>query len=309
MLKRYSVYDRPKHNDICVAMCFFRPVGYQKPIDNILTVIETFDKAAIPVFVIELLYANQQPIISNSYVVNSTTVLFAKENLWNIIEKRIPENYDKIIFMDADVIYSKPSWLNDSSQLLEDNDVIQCMEWSYKDINSISEQVMVDPDPTKNRISFAKAIKHQLDIDLMKHHMGFCVGIRRDFFHKIGGFFEYALTGYGDTLFWACFTKDFYPGRQHYVDFFPEINEKYLIYRRDLSRHYSYPNRVGYVEDCLAMHLYHGTVANRRYTNRQHYIPSAYEFYHNKHGVLEMRSFDADKKDLTQYWLDRKEDE
>jgi hypothetical protein len=66
---------------------------------------------------------------------------------------------------------------------------------------------------------------------------------------------------------------------------------------------------VDYVSDCLAMHLYHGTLANRRYTNRAHYIPSKYEFYHNNEGVLEMKSYDDSKKDLAGYWLDRKEDE
>ena len=309
MLKGYTGYEQPLYSDICVAMCVFRPVGYTKPINNLYVVVRSLKKAGIPIYLIELLYPNQSALMTDSVVVHGNSVIFSKENLWNLVEKHIPNQYSKIIFMDTDVLYSKPSWFNDCSRLLDVNDAIQCMEWSHKDIHSPTQQVSLSEDPIKNRIAFAKAIVLQLDIDLMKHHMGFCIGIRRDFFHKINGFFEYAMTGYGDTLFWSCFTKDFYPGRQHYVDFFHDVNERYLDYRRHMSRFYVYPNRVGYVEDCLAMHLYHGTISNRRYTNRQHYIPSQYEFFHNQDGVLEMRSFDQSKKDLTQYWLDRKEDE
>jgi hypothetical protein len=309
MLRSYKYYDKPIYNDICVAMCFFSPVGYKKPINNITIILEEFKKANIPVFVIELLYPNQTSIIPNSFVVRGETILFSKENLWNLLEKRIPDQYSKIIFMDSDVLYSKPSWFNDSSILLENNNAIQCMEWSHKDIHSMCEEVTIGDDPKVNRISFAKAIKLQLEIDLRLHHMGFCIGIRRDFMHKINGFFEYATTGYGDTLFWSCLTKDFWPRRQYCSEFFADIYLKYVEYREHLSKFHEYPNGVDYVSDCLGMHLYHGSISNRRYTDRQHYIPSKYEFYHNNDGVLEIKSFDETKKDLKQYWIDRKEDE
>ena len=309
MIKKYTGYDYPNNNNTCIAMCFFSPVGYKKPIKNIFTILDEFKKSSIPVFVIELLYPNQVSIIPNSIVVKGQSILFSKENLWNILEKRIPDQYSKIIFMDSDVLYSKPSWFNESSDLLENNDVIQCMEWSHKDITTIDEEIEINHDPTVHRESFAKAIKSQVEIDLRLHHMGFCAGIRRDFFHKINGFFEYATTGYGDTLFWSCLTKDFWPRRQYCSEFFADIYIKYVEYRKHLSEHYIYPNRVDYVSDCLAMHLYHGSVANRRYTDRQHYIPAKYEFYYNDQGVLEIKSYDETKKDLIQYWIDRKEDE
>ncbi len=309
MIFSYQGYNAPIKKDICVAMCFFSPVGYKKPINNVFTVIDSFNKANIPYYIIELLYPGQTSIIPNSIVVHGKSILFSKENLWNILEKHIPEQYSKVIFMDTDVLYSDPDWLDKASDLLEYNHTIQCMEWSHKDINSVYEKIELSEDPMFHKISFAKAIKTQAEIDLRLHHMGFCIGIRRDFFHKINGFFEYAMTGYGDTLYWSCFTKDFYPRRKHFVDFFADINEKYIEYRKYLSQFYIYPEKVDYLSGCLAMHLYHGTVANRRYTNRQHYIPSSYSFYYNDENVLEIKSEDASKKDLIQYWLDRKEDE
>ena len=309
MLIQYVGYNKPENNDTCIGMCFFSPVGYQKPIQHINLILEQLNKAKIPVFVIELLYPNQTQKITNSILVKSNTVLFSKENLWNVLESKIPDKYSKIIYTDSDVLYSNPNWFNESSHLLENNDVIQCMEWSHKDIHSIEDKVTIGNDPKINRISFAKAIKTQQEIDLSLHHMGFCIGIRRDFFHKIDGFFEYATTGYGDTLFWSCLTKDFWPRRQYCSEFFADIYARYVSYRSHLSKYYTYPERVDYVKNCLGMHLYHGSIPNRRYTDRQHYIPSEYDFFYNSYGVLEIASHDESKKDLIQYWIDRKEDE
>lgn len=305
----YIGYDKPNNNDTCVAMCFFSPVGYQKPIANIQTVINEFKLYNIPFYVIELLYPGQISIIPNSITVHSDSIIFSKENLWNLLEKKIPDSYSKILFMDSDILYSKPSWFNDSAKLLETNDVIQCMEWSHKDIRSINDTIEFNNDRSIHRISFAKAIQEEQKIDLQFHHMGFCVGIRRDFFHKINGFFDKAITGYGDTLFWSCFTKDFYPRQEKFAEFFSDINEMYIPYRKNIALYYNYPKRVGYVSNCLAMHLYHGTIENRRYTNRQHYIPKPYILYYNHENVLCIRSENHNQKDLLQYWIDRKEDE
>jgi hypothetical protein len=311
MLLSYKKYQTPINNDICVVMCFFNPVGYKRTVENLLTVIKEFKEYNIPFYIIELLYPHQKPLLQNSIVVKSQSVIFSKENLWNIAESRIPDKYSKIIFLDSDILFSREDWLDRSSELLEHNDVIQSMEWAHKDILYPNDEVFLNP--IVHKYSYAKAIKDQVLPSSQKYHPGFCVGIRRDFFHKIGGFFEHGLVGGGDVLFWFCLTEEKFRSHHYKEHLFgvqlpSNAKQLYIDYQKNLDRYYNSSNRVSYVEDCIALHLYHGSTPNRFYSTRDKYYLSDCEYFYNEDGVLEIKS-NISKNGLIQYWIDRKEDD
>ena len=209
MILSYNGYNKLTNDDICVGMCYFNPMQYKKPLRNIQLVQEQFDRYSIPYYIVELVYPDQSPVIKNAIVVRSNSILFSKENLWNIVEKNIPEKYSKIIFMDADIFCCDPEWFNKTSKLLDTNDLVHNMEYLYKDINYVYEKN--DIDLTTARYSIIKAVKNNEPIELMIHHTGYVIAINRSFFKKLGGIFEYGITGYGDTLFWSSFIKDYEP--------------------------------------------------------------------------------------------------
>lgn len=309
MLAKYSYYNEPIHNTICVGMCFFNPVNYKKTLLNIKIVIEELTKYKIPCYVIELLYPGQEQSIPNSYIVRAESVLFSKENLWNLLEKKIPDQYNKIIFMDSDVLFSDPDWINKSHDLLMDNDIIQPMEYVYKDIYSIDEEISLNPedlDFAKNKIAFVKAIKEGSKIDLGIHAPGFVLGIDRNFFSNIGGFFEHCLTGSGDLAFWSAFIPDYTLGSHHLHS---NAMNRYLDYKKLINKYFS-SQKLDYVSGCIAMHLNHGHDKNRRYKDRQKYLPLDCNYVYNQYGVLEITSVIPNQKyQLINYWFDRKEDE
>jgi hypothetical protein len=298
----FEPYSIPLNKDTCVALCFFRPVEYKNPLINLKIVLEDLSLANIPYFTIELLYPNQINTISNpTLTVFSNSVLFSKENLWNILETKIPEKYTKIVFIDADIRFSNPNWLDRISESLDKHSVIQPMDFSYRDIpnNTNSYSISVD----NFRPSTAKGICNKELMDISKHYPGFAIGIRRDFFKKIGGFFEYGLNGFGDSLFWGSF----YDFDSKFTELTTTLFPEYIEYKNNI-KNLIQDNTVGYLKKSEIFHLYHGALQNRRYDRRDHYIPTKFSVQKNEYGVLELESYDPERN-LKQYWVDRKEDE
>lgn len=310
MILQYNGYNKLLADDICIAMCYFNPLKYHKPLENIQIIQKEFDKYSIPYYTVELIYPNQYPVIKNAHVVRSNSVLFSKENLWNIAEKIIPSKFTKIIFMDSDIVCSDSNWINNTRKLLETNYLVHNMDYSYRDIDSITEQKDIDINALK--YSFIKAIKNNEQIELLIHHTGYCTAIDREFFHKLGGIFDHGITGHGDTLFWASFIDNYDP---------PSDCQKFLmgprcsLIRKNWNEYkknalsVSSLNKISYLPDANILHLKHGAKENRKYGQRSAYISGVFNLFYNDDGVLEINIINENNKDLIQYWIDRKEDE
>lgn len=298
-----DIYNAPIKNDICVALSFFSPYNYETPKMNLAIVLDQLSKSNIPFYTIELLYPGQKNLIKDPTItVYGKSVLFSKENLWNILETKIPQEYKKIIFIDADIKFSDADWFNKASEALDIYDTIQPMEYIYRDI--FSNDISFDLEKGKIHNIIAKNIAEKrmiMDKEIKFYgHPGHAIGIRRDFFHKIGGLFEYGINGFGDAMYWGYFHTLNLMGTNFGSQLFPEYkNIRQRMYELKTD------NTVGYIKDIYCLHLYHGETKNRKYGNRNHYVPENFKLYKNEYGVLEIDG----KHDLIQYWIDRKEDD
>lgn len=305
--KKYYTTDI---SDTYVVMCFFSPMGFKKPVENIRYNITRLKEAKIPYVLIELLYPDQSQQIEDSIIVKASSIIFSKENLWNIALQHIPENYTKIIFLDSDIIFNISNWFDLTSNLLNDNDIVQPFEYAYRDIASgIFGYSQIDIDTNNYKICkmpIIQAIKNNEKISLFKYEPGFSIGMTRSFFAKIGGFFEYAITGSNDVMFWLSITDFDAKPAKDLLKKIPIIEVQYEIYKNNFKKYIDY-SRIDYLKNSVGLHLYHGTKDNRFYTTRNKYVPENIDFYYNKYGVMEINS--VDKKDLKQYWIDRKEDD
>lgn len=298
-------------NDTCIVLCFFSPLGYQKPIQNIKYNIARLKKAKIPYVLVELLYPNQYQKIAESIVVKSNSIIFSKENLWNIACQYIPEKYSKIIFLDSDIVFNLKNWFDLASDLLNNNNIIQPFEYAYRDvsINILEQNNSINFDANNHEICknpIIKAIINNETISLAIYEPGFSIGMTRDFFHKINGFFEYAITGSNDSMFWLSFKEFANISTENLIQKMPILKEYHEPYKKRIQQNLD-KSRMNYLQNCIGLHLYHGTKDNRFYQTRNKYLPKDIEFYYNDCGVLEIKS--SEQKDLKQYWIDRKEDE
>jgi hypothetical protein len=312
IITSYKGYKNTDYNNICIAMCFFNPVNYKSNLENIKTVISELKKTNIPFFIIELVYPGQSSAIPNpTCVVKGKSFYFAKENLWNILETKIPDKYEKIMFLDADVLCTDPEWINKTAELLNTNKVVHASDYLYKDIYRDNIYEIVTIDAIKGRHTIVKAIKTNASIDYSLYHPGFNICIRRNFFHQIGGFFDTAPITIGDTLFWLSFVPNYkgYCGTFFSAPNFKEQKIKYIEYRNTMISYCDPNTEIDYLPNNHCLHLYHGKIKHRYYGKQFNFIPGPFTFYKNEDSVIEIEIKHPFVKDLKQYFESRREDD
>jgi hypothetical protein len=304
ILHNLQSYNKPTSNDTCIGLCYFNAIGYNNVKENVNIVLDTYKKSGIPYFTIELIYPDQKPYLKKSTkVVHANTIMFSKENLWNLLEKSIPSKYKKIIFVDADIKFSNPDWFNMASKKLDDYDIIQPMDVVFRDLKN-KKQDFVEISPESCNYSVAYMIETTNRANAMSDHPGYAVGIKRDIFKKINGFFEYGFYGCGDTLFWMAISNFYSSSVGDFLHTRKDIGKKFYEYKTNIM---DYDIKIGSVFDNMSVHLFHGTVKNRNYADRSKYLVQssrANNFFYNDDGVLEM----TDDNSIHKYFLSRIED-
>jgi len=312
MLIQYRGYNKPDTNDMCVAVCYFSPLKYIQPLYNLRAFLNELSTYNIPYYVIELLYPNQTQKIPNSIIVRANTVSFVKENLWNILETHIPDKYTKVAFMDGDVLYTDPNWFDKTSELLDNHDCGMIHEYVYQDSRFKEQDHHAQQE---NLLIAVTKIFQDTSIPWWKFHPGFSIAINRDFYHRIKKFYEYAITGYGDVLFWWSFIPDNHPIEKKdcpCADFltsckFEQFNHMYKSYKENILN-LSSVDQLFYVPNNIAIHLFHGSRNHRYYNTRNGYVDGKVHTFKNQDGVIEI-NIDGPNTDLIQYWINRREDD
>ena len=270
-------YHRPQRDDICVALAFYSPVGWRTPIMHFLNVRKGLSSSQIPTFCIELVQPGVKAVtrttkhLCETHIIESESVLFHKENLFNILEQRIPEQFKKIIFLDADISMSQLDWVDRTSDVL---DRVSCCqpfdfaEWFDKSGNRIQNGSACG----KFSAGFAIAKNEAPRVD--RYHPGFSWAWNREAFRRVGGFYDRHPVGGGDvaTAFslWPA-DKDMPISRWLTNDAAFAGTETFTAYRKKV---FESATSVGYVADNTARHSYHGSARDRRYNDRAVFIPA-----------------------------------
>jgi len=250
MLKKYS---KPICTDTAVCMCYFSSAGFIRPRMNFLYVKSVLDEAQIPLFTAECVIGDIPQLIQNpTLLTRSKSSLFYKERLFNLLDPLIPEQYTKLVFIDADIIFSDPNWLDLISKKLEDTDIIQPFKAAF--------YLGANLQTVENRINSFMYESRNGTINKTSHP-GFAWALRRDYFQKIGGFFDKAILGSGDTFLAYGLFKYFEPSYKF-------IGSKFKLYQ---EKAFAIPKRMGFL-DIGIYHLNHGLIRERNYYGR-HTIP------------------------------------
>lgn len=306
-LKKYTLnhthdienYVNPQRNDMAVCICFFSFCNYNNTIRNLLIVLNDLQKAKIPYFIIELLYPKQISIVPNPTIIaHAETVMFHKENLLNVLEKIIPSKFSKLMFLDCDIRFTMTNWYDENSKLLDESNVIQPMEF-------------VKSNTIGNKSSIATIAKspYEKEINLMNYHPGYALGIDRTLFHKIGGFYDKAVIGSGDTIFWNSIFKAMNlptikaEQSAKHTQAYKDIN----LYERKIETNKK-DLKINFLKNNYAIHLPHGSFKNRHYGDRSNgWDIKNIDLYKNKYGIYEFKNEKLNKY-MQSYFQNRKED-
>jgi hypothetical protein len=236
-------------HDMAVCFVIFNPMQTKRIIMNYLYITTRLKLEGLPIFTIELVFDDRTPEIPDAFHVRGSSYMFHKERLYRLLEKRIPSKYTKLAFLDGDILFDDASWYFKTSRALDKYDVVQPFETAH----------WLDLTYSQKELSRETVVKMKDTEYNLKYHPGFAWCMRRDWYNKVG-FFDYAVSGSGDTLSTAGWLKKTFSPK--FKSCPASLKDAYKIF-------YNKPSpRITFLKGVEVSHLYHGTRANRQYETR-----------------------------------------
>ena len=244
-----------------IILSFFSPCEYALPRKHFQDSIARLVNQKAEVIAVQHILPWQQPVQVPPEVnfrwYMSTSLMFYKENLWNLAAGMT--DADNLIFLDSDVLLGPVDWLRKCEVALRHHDIIQPFEfcrWLDK-----------DGEPEKSgKDSAAKALKKGLQPDARKYHAGFGWGMTREAFNKLGGFFDLNVAGSGDTALTLALTPE--ESGKGLFAWFVKKQDASLSWKKYRENALQQNLKIGYAEGVTASHQWHGEMKNRNYCDR-----------------------------------------
>lgn len=249
-------YESPKKKDLAVGFVFFNPAKSKRLLMNYLYTVEKMKLADIPYYTMEMYETESE--ISDAFHVKTDFILFQKERLCSLLEKKIPKQFTKLLFMDCDLVFDNKNWYRDLSNKLD----------TFNIVHPFTHALWLD-------ITYRRSVKQRVPISFFKtlgylnrkgglggYHPGWAWAFQRDWFTRIG-FYQYAILGDGDSINASIWLD--------YIDF---------IYFTFSSRTFLKKTIEEYVEKMkqpptlcsingTVYHLWHGDSKKRQYEKRR----------------------------------------
>jgi hypothetical protein len=283
--------------DMAILLVIFNPSMSKRIIMNYLYTVEQFYLQGLPTYTLELVYEGRKPELTsnpNVFHIKSNSYMFHKENMIRILEKRIPQKYQKLLFVDADIVWKQPNWYDQISRTLDYYDVVQPFETGHwLDLTYRKKET------SRDTVLFMW--KDKWDHTL---HPGFSWAMRRDWY-KANGFFDYALSGSGDTL-----------SASHWLNKkFPKGFKSLPLALKSIYAEFCKKPRpqLGYCKGLEVFHLYHGGRANRQYVDRHKILDVEQDIldltHINADGLIEWNDPEYWNPQFLKYFISRDDDD
>jgi hypothetical protein len=200
--------------DTCILSCFFNPCRYRSRVRNFEVFADSLSRSpGVHWRSIECAFGNADFMLEPSdhiLRVRAKSVLWQKERLLNRLVVSLPDVFQKVAWVDADVLFCNPSWIVDASDALDDYPVVQL----FTTLRQRDDRVGGDGMDILE--SFAALYQQDPDRALgptyFHHgHTGIAWAGRREWVERYG-LYDCCLSGTGDHLMAHTFIGDWQPG-------------------------------------------------------------------------------------------------
>lgn len=113
---------------LAVVTSYFNPCGYRSLRRNYQRFAQDMQDQRAALFTIELAHRDQAFLLQPSATVvqvRANDVMWQKERLLNVLIQRLPDHFDQVAWVDADVRFENPNWRADASAALDDTPIVQ----------------------------------------------------------------------------------------------------------------------------------------------------------------------------------------
>ena len=196
----------------------------------------------------------------------TSSVFWQKERLLNVGLKHLPKDCDKIVWLDADIIFYNDRWIEETCELLESYIIVQPFSFNIRlprEVYSISPDKLPFGDK-ESRKYYSSAYRiahigreslHNKYID--KGQSGFAWAARKNILDK-HGFYDRLILGGGDVLMEYAF----YGAKSHIIQ---EMSSKKMTILQDKWADKVYQDVKGSISYTGGeiLHLWHGSFKNK----------------------------------------------
>jgi hypothetical protein len=263
-IERYRPAD-----DLCVVTCYYNPEGYRTKLDNYLVFEQTMRSSGINLVTVECSMGGRDfelPEQEGLVRIRGRDVMWQKERLLNIAIANVAGQFQKIAWLDCDLLFTNPDWAVETSQALNRYPVLQ----PFDTVVRLPRGAMDDSEGSERWRGFGAAYSEDphalLSGDFMRHgHTGFAWAARKEILAD-RGLYDGCVAGSGDHMMahafagdWhgRCIRRIFGDNSAHWRHFAAWSKAIYSGVRAS----------VGHVPGTL-LHLWHGDTENRRYVHR-----------------------------------------
>jgi len=194
-------------------------------------------------------------------------ILWQQQTLINLLLEHLPDDCDKVCWIDSDVMFGNEDWHVNVSRMLEQYKMVQCFShMAYLprgvefvdelEINSFPQRM----DDCSRWYGYINGISNA-DINMSNGHAGLVWAARRSVLEEVGGLYDECIFGGGDQLIARAAA---------YAQYDAELCVEHT--RFQLSSYFNWAERMRnavwpYVSHVpgIAYHLYHGSLRNRGY--------------------------------------------
>ena len=109
-------------------LCHFNPVGWQSSRENYLRTLHHLRSHTTDIFSAEVAFEGQEFVSTSSTLrirASDKHLLWQKERLLNLLVERLPAEYDKVAWIDADLIFLNPFLVRDAVEAVQTYKVVQ----------------------------------------------------------------------------------------------------------------------------------------------------------------------------------------
>jgi len=268
----------------------FNPAGYGNKLTNLELATASMRKQGLKLLIVELAFSDASYEVPESMGdrierCRTATILWQKERLLNIGLRRLPPECDKVVWLDADILFENDNWVAETSRLLESYIVVQPFDtacWLPKGMTSAPEQSFFGYGNREGQslpgmaytMSKAEDKREALSSYFKHGHTGFAWAIRRAVLDK-HGLYDCQILGNGDFVMGHAMygSEDFWNGHNWECN---RLSPQLLTHITAWSRKFYEDVRgsVFYVPG-RTVHLWHGNQADRQYDDRLLFSRSA----------------------------------
>jgi hypothetical protein len=259
---------------------YFNPAGYSNKLEHLRIFSETIRKQGVKLLIVELAFGEASHVLEESQAdriirVRSSSILWQKERLLNIAIEELPDVCDKVVWIDADILFENDGWIEETNELLQEYVVVQPFHKVWYLPLDCQERPSCDsmPDSGGSDMAYGTAYRYvqnsgQHPSQLkMAGATGHAWAARRSLL-KAHGLYDRSILGGGDAVAAIAMFGYFrlervrnriitYSSQAQLIDILNWMERLYADVK----------GSVFYAERSI-FHLWHGTRENRQYETR-----------------------------------------